>query len=90
MTKFFSKLKKTYFWPIFPIFGAKNFFPENPALLCTTSYWFLPLCKNLEKNNHTITRKHPDRQKDGQNDRKTLFHRTLPATARGSKTWFQF
>ena len=69
MTKFFSKLKKTYFWPIFPIFGAKHVFLENPALLRTTSYRFLPPCKYLEKNNHTIPRQHPDRRMDRRTER---------------------
>ena len=28
MTKFSNKFKKNYFWPIFPIFGAKMFFQK--------------------------------------------------------------
>ena len=54
---------------MFPIFGAKNIFPENPALSRTTLYGFLASCQNLEKTNDTIPRKRPDRRKDGQ----TLF-----------------
>ena len=81
MTKFSNKFKKPCFWPIFPIFGAKKIFLENPALSRTTSYGFLAPCQNLEKVNDTIQRKRPDRGKDGQ----TLFYRTLPATA-GSPT----
>ena len=40
---------KTHFWSIFPNLGAKNVFPENPALSRTTSYGFLALCQNSEK-----------------------------------------
>ena len=50
MTKFFNILKKPCFWPIFPIFGQKNFFLENPAL-SRTLYGFLASCQNLEKTN---------------------------------------
>ena len=57
------------FWPIF---GAKNFFLENPARSHTTSYGFLAPYQNLEKINDVIPRKHPDRpkerRKDGQKD----------------------
>ena len=81
MTKFSNKLKKPCFcpilWPIFPIFGAKKIFLENPALSRTTSFGFLAPCQNLEKVNDRIQRKCPDRRKDGQ----TLFYRTLLATA---------
>ena len=89
MTKFSNKFKKPCFWPIFPIFGAKKIFLENPALSCTTSYGFLAPYQNLEKANDTIQRKRPDRWREGwtegQKDRQTLFYRTLPATARGPK-----
>ena len=79
-----------HFGFIFPIFGAKKIFLTNPALSCTTSYGFLAPCKNLEKFDDTIQRKHPNRQKDrqkdgrveGWKDRQTLFYRTLPATAK--------
>ena len=91
MTKFSNKFKKPCFWPIFPIFGAKKIFLENPALSRTTSYGFLAPCQNLEKVNDTIQRKHPERrtegwtkgQKDGRKDGQTLFYRTLLATAGG-------
>ena len=72
MTKFSNKFKKTCFGPIFPIFGAKNIFLENPALSCTTSYGFLAPCQNSEKVNDTIQRKCPDRQKDRRTDRHTI------------------
>ena len=65
MTKFFNVFKKPCFWPIFPIFEKKNFFLENPALSRTTSYGFLASCQKLQKTNDTISRKRPDRQKDG-------------------------
>ena len=75
-----------HFGSIFPILEAKIFFLENPALSCTTSYGFLTPCQNFEKVNDTI-QKCPDRWKDGlkdgQQDRQTLFYRTLPAIAGG-------
>ena len=46
------------------------FFLENLALSQTTSYRFLAPCQNLEINNDTIPRKHPDRQKDRWKDRR--------------------
>ena len=74
-TKFFNKLKKTlflaHFWNIFPIFGADRILLKNLALSRTTSYSFLVLCQNLEKNNNTILRKRLDRRKDKRKDRKT-------------------
>ena len=69
MTKFFKIFKKPCFWSIFPILRPKIFFPGNPALSHTTSYRFLAPCQNLEKNNDTISRKRPDRQKDERDDR---------------------
>ena len=71
--KFFQYIQKTlsfvHFWPISPIFGAKNFFLVNPALSRTNSNGFLASCQNLEKTNDTIPRKRPDRRKDGRTDR---------------------
>ena len=86
MTKFSNKFKKPCFWPIFPIFGAKKNFLENPALPCTTSYGFLAPCQNLEKVNDTIQRKHSDRRKKAE----TLFYRTLLAITRGPKSFFLY
>ena len=85
MTQFSNKFKKPCFWPIFPIFGTKKIFLENPALSRTTSYEFLATCQNLEKINLTIQRKRLDRRKDGRTEGQTLFYRTLPATAGGIK-----
>ena len=68
MTKFSNKFKKPCFWPIFPIFGAKKIFLENPALSRTTSYGFLAPCQNLEKVNDTIQRKRLDRWRERQTD----------------------
>ena len=91
MNKFFNKLKKSCFWPILCPFsqfwGQKNFFLQNLALSCTTLDDFLALYQHLEKTNHTIPRKRPDRQEDrrfteGQTD---PFSRTLPATGGGLK-----
>ena len=87
MTKFFNKFKKPCFGSFlvhFPQFwGQKIFFPGNSALPRTTSCRFLAPCQNLEKTNDTIPWKCPDRRKDGQ----TLFHRTLPTTARVSRRY---
>ena len=68
MIQFSNNFKKLCFWPIFPIFGAKKIFLENPALSRKTSYGFLAPCQNLEKVKDTIQRKHPDRQTEGRRD----------------------
>ena len=88
MTKSFNKFKKLCFQSIFPNFGAKNLFPENPTLSSTTSYGFLAPCQNSEKTNDTITRKSPNRKKlerwmKERMEEQTLFYRTLLATAGG-------
>ena len=60
MTKFFNKFKTPCFCPnfgIFPIFGAKKIFLENPTVT-----------NNLVKNNDEIPRKRLDRRKDGMTD----------------------
>ena len=78
-----------HFWSIFPNFGAKFFFWKI-WLSHTTSHGFQAPCQNLEKTNNTVPTKHLDRRMDSgtkrQKDRQTLFHRILPATARGPKT----
>ena len=71
MTKFFNTFKKPCFWPIFPIFGAKNILLENPALSRTTSCRILASRQNLEKTTDTIPRKRPDRQNDRRTDERT-------------------
>ena len=72
MTKFSNKFKKHCFWPTFPLFGTKKFYPKKPALSYTTSYIkFLAPCQNLENNNDTISRKHLDRWKDERTDGRT-------------------
>ena len=72
--KGFQYIQKTlflaHFWPIFPIFGAKNFLLENLALSRTTSYGFLVSCQNLEKTNDTIPWKDPDRWENRQKNRR--------------------
>ena len=73
MTKFSNKFKKPCFWPIFPIFGAKIIFFEKSALSRTTRQG----PRVLEKTNEPIPRKLPD----WKTERRTLIHRTLPATA---------
>ena len=70
MTKYFNIFKKSCFWPIFPIFGAKKFFLGHLTLSGTTSYGFLALHQNLEKTNDKIPRKQPDRQKVRWKDRR--------------------
>ena len=77
------------FGPFSQFLWQKNFFLENPAVSCTTSYGFLESSQNSEKTNNTIPRKRPDRWKDGrtevQKDGQTLCHWTLLADARGPK-----
>ena len=58
MTQFFNNFKKPYFWPIW---GAKKFISENPALSRTTSCAFLTPFQNIEKTN-PIPRKRSDRR----------------------------
>ena len=74
-TKFSNKFNKNLFFahfgPIFPIFGAKKIFLENPVLSRTALYGFLAPCQNLEKVNDTIQRKRPDRRKEGRTDERT-------------------
>ena len=66
MTKFFI-FKKPCFWPIFPIFGTKNFFLENSAVTHFT--WVFSTMPKFRKTNDTIPRKCPDRRKDERTDR---------------------
>ena len=77
------------FWTIF---GAKNFFPENPAFSCTTSHGFLAPWQNLEKKTPRETKEQKDGWKDrmmvGRNNGQTLFYRNLPATTWGSNSAF--
>ena len=84
MTKSCNKFKKPCFWSIFGSFsqfwGQKNFFQENPALSRTTPLdfqhqvkFYKKLKMQFQENARTEWRK----------NRQTLFHRTLPATARG-------
>ena len=72
MTQFSNKFKKLCFWPILwsisPIFRAKKIFLENPAPSHTTSYEFLAPCKNLEKVNDAIQRKHPHKRMEGKTE----------------------
>ena len=79
----FNKLKKPYFWPIFSIFGGKNFFPKKSG---SAMYNFISVSSTmpkLQKKTDTIP-KRADRRKDDRNGGQTLFYRTLSATARGS------
>ena len=72
MTKFFNIFKKPVigsFLAQFLNFGGKKNFFWKIWLSHTTSYGFLASCQNLDKTNHTIPRKCPDRWKDGRMDR---------------------
>ena len=40
------------FWPIFPVFWAKEVFLKNLVLSRKTSFGFLAPCQNLEKTNN--------------------------------------
>ena len=62
MTKFFSKLKKPYFWSTFPIFGVMIFKKKKNPALSRTLYEFLTPCENLGKTNNPIPRKFQDRR----------------------------
>ena len=73
MNKFFFKFKETYFWP-----KKKRTFYKI-GLPCTTSSGFLG---NSEKKKPSSSKKTP-RHMSGGKDGQTLFHRFLPATARG-------
>ena len=67
MTTYFTKFKKPYFWPIFPIFEAKHLFSKNSDL-SRTSYGFLTPWQHLEKFNDPIPRKRPERRTEGQKE----------------------
>ena len=58
-----------HFWPIFPILGAKKFFPEYPALPRTTSHGILAPCQISEKANDAIPRKRLEKWTNGKTDR---------------------
>ena len=65
MNKFSNKLKKNYFGPFsthYSNFGDEKIFPENPALLHTTSHGVLAPCQTLEKINNALPRKRSDRR----------------------------
>ena len=87
-TKFSNKFKKPYFWSIFPVFGAKNFFPKNPVLSRTTPYGPLTPCLVSGKTNEMegkLLRKLRDGRTEGRKDGQPRIHKTLPATVRGLK-----
>ena len=75
MTKFSNKLEKPCYWPIL---GEKNFFSENPALSCTTTYEFLAPCQISEKK--CLENAWTEGRMEGQRDGQTLFYRTFLAT----------
>ena len=56
------------FGPIFPIFGTKKIFPENPALSHTTSHGILAPCRNLEKMTQFQENPSTDRRTNGRKE----------------------
>ena len=78
MSKFSEIWKKIFILGPFCPFSRQWIFFEKSGF-GTISRGFLSPCQKLEKTNDQIPRKLPDRCMDGE----TLFHRTLPAMARG-------
>ena len=70
MIKFFSEVKKPYFWHIFQILRAKIFPHKNLDLSHITSYGFLVPQQNLEKimNNSKKTPKEKVGRMEGWTD----------------------
>ena len=71
-----------YFWPISSFFGAKKVFPKKSSsvmhnLIMVSST--MPKFREIQWSNVKKTPRQTTGWKDGQ----TLFHRILPATARG-------
>ena len=79
MIIFINNPKKNFFIHL----SGEKIYQKNLDLSHTTKYEFLTSYQNLEKTVDPIPRKHLDCQKKGQIYGKTLFHRTLPATAGG-------
>ena len=68
MTRFFKKMKKKYFWPIFSNFWAKELLWK--IWLChVKSYGLLAPCQYLDKTNSIIPRKSPDGKTDAKMNR---------------------
>ena len=63
MTKLFNELKKLLFLD----FWGKNFFSKNLAVM-HNFIWVSSTMPKFSKNNDKITRKCPERQKDGWKD----------------------
>ena len=90
MTKLSNKLKKPCFCPIFPIFGAKKFFPKISSSVMHNFTWdssnvpkFRKLMTQFQENTWTDrTEGQTEGWKEGQN----LFYRSLPATTGGPKS----
>ena len=80
MTKFSNKLKKNLFLDHFPNFGGKIFSPGKSISVTHNFTWHSSTMPKFRKNLCHNSKKMP-RQMEGQNDRQTLFYRTLPATA---------
>ena len=66
MTKFFNKIIKPYFWPIFPIFGVKNFFQKIWLCQAQLQMGFKKLSKNywFNSKNNARMKKWMDGQAD--------------------------
>ena len=80
MTKFSNKLKKKPVLDHFPNFGGKIFSPGKSISVTHNFTWHSSTMPKFRKNLCHNSKKMP-RQMEGQNDRQTLFYRTLPATA---------
>ena len=78
-----------HFGHFLPKFGQTRFFPQNRALSLLIIYGPLTSNKKSEKTNEPILRRVRYRQ-DWQTDRRTLIHRTLPASQGSKKRLFKF
>lgn len=81
MTTFLNKLKNLNFGPVYPFWGQKIFFRENPALSCVTACGFLTPLRYLEKTNHPVLRKRTAMWIEGRTDEETIFYRTFTTIA---------
>ena len=93
MTKFSNKIKNpvlAHFWSIFPIFRAKNFHPENPAVTQNFTFISSTVPKFRKNQENTKTDRRTDGRMEEQKDRQTLFHRTLLPTAGGPTNGLEY
>ena len=90
MSKFSNKLKKPYFWSIFPIFGAKKFFRKSHFVTHNTTWASSTM--HTGKNNEPIWGKLPEGRKNKRTkerkDGQSQIHRTLLTTTGNPKIEF--